>query len=283
MKKNISIILSSLAFLFVFGCKGGAGDQAQNNTITVKGSDTMVQLAQVWAEKYMAVHKDIQIQVTGGGSGTGISSLINGTTDLCNASRPMKEAEKKQLLDKYKVSVTETVVARDGITIYLNPANHVKELSFDQLKKIYLGEVTNWKDVGGNDAPIILYGRENSSGTYSFFKEHVLENKDFTNALQAMPGTAAVVNAVKKDVNGIGYGGAGYAKEIKEAPIKKDANSPALLPIKENIDNNSYPLSRNLYIYTAKPPEGNIKVYIDWILSAEGQKVVTDQGYFPVK
>jgi phosphate transport system substrate-binding protein len=283
MKKQFLAFLLSFGFVFAMGCKGGGGDQAQSGTITVKGSDTMVQLAQQWAENYMKDHKDVQIQVTGGGSGTGISALINGTTDICNASRPMKDAEKKQMQDKYKVPVTELVVARDGITIYLNPANQVKELSFEQLRKIYLGEITNWKKVGGNDAPIILYGRENSSGTYSFFKEHVLENKDFTNSVQAMPGTAAVVNAVKKDVNGIGYGGAGYAKEIKEAPIKKDANSPALLPIKENIDNNSYALSRNLYIYLAKPPEGKVKEFTDWIISPAGQNIVTQQGYFPVK
>jgi phosphate transport system substrate-binding protein len=283
MKRHLLAFLICSGFVFSIGCKGGGGDQAASNTITVKGSDTMVQLAQSWAENYMKDHKDMQIQVTGGGSGTGISALINGTTDICNASRPMKDAEKQQLLAKYKVPVTETVVARDGITVYLNPANPVKDLSFEQLRKIYLGETKNWKEVGGNDAPIILYGRENSSGTYSFFKEHVLENKDFTNSVQAMPGTAAVVNAVKKDVNGIGYGGAGYAKEIKEAPIKKDANSPALLPVKENIDNNSYALSRNLYIYTAKPPEGKTKEYIDWILSPAGQNIVTQQGYFPVK
>ena len=281
MKKNIITSLFALAFLTFFSCKGGGG--GAENVITVKGSDTMVQLAQQWAEKYMALHKDAQIQVTGGGSGTGISALINGTTDICTASRPMKDAEKQQMLIKYKAPVTETVVARDGITIYFHPNNSVKELSFDQLKKIYLGEIKNWKEVGGNDAPIITYGRENSSGTYSFFKEHVLENKDFANSVQTLPGTAAVVNAVKKDVNGIGYGGAGYAKEIKECPIKKDAAGAALLPIKENIDNNSYPLSRNLYLYTSKAPEGKTKEFIDWILSPAGQEVVTKEGYFSAK
>ena len=270
-----------MVFLTLFGCKGG-GEKAQE-AITIKGSDTMVQLGQRWAEKYMTDHKDIQLQVTGGGSGTGISALINGTTDICMASRPMKDAEKQQLLIKNKVQVTETVVARDGITIYLHPDNHVKELSFDQLKKIYLGEFKNWKEVGGNDAPIITYGRENSSGTYSFFKEHVLENKDFSNSVQSLPGTAAVVNAVKKDVNGIGYGGAGYAKEITECPIKKDGATAALLPIKENIDNNSYPLSRNLYLYTSKAPEGKTKEFMDWILSPAGQEIVTKEGYFAVK
>lgn len=281
MKKNISLFLYSLVFVTLFGCKGG-GEKAQD-TITIKGSDTMVQLAQRWAEKFMADHKEVGLQVTGGGSGTGISALINGTTDICMASRPMKDAEKQQLLIKYKVPVSETVVARDGITIYVNSANPVKELTMEQIKKIYLGEIKNWKEVGGSDAPIITYGRENSSGTYSFFKEHVLGNKDFANNVQSLPGTSAVVNAVKKDANGIGYGGAGYAKDIKECGVKKDAASAALLPVKENIDNNSYPLSRNLYLYTSKAPEGKTKELIDWILSPSGQEVVTKEGYFPVK
>ena len=280
MKKNIFTSLLALAFVTLFGCKGG--EKAQE-AITIKGSDTMVQLGQRWAEKYMADHKDVQLQVTGGGSGTGISALINGTTDICMASRPMKDAEKQQLLIKNKVAVTETVVARDGITIYLNTENPVKELTFEQLRNIYLGNTKNWKEVGGKDAPIIIYGRENSSGTYSFFKEHILENKDFANNVQSLPGTSAVVNAVKKDPNGIGYGGAGYAKDIKECAVKKDANSPALLPVKENIDNNSYPLSRNLYLYTSKAPEGKIKEFIDWILTPAGQEVVTKEGYFAVR
>ncbi len=281
MKKNIFTFFLALAFVTFFGCKSG-GEKAQD-VITVKGSDTMVQLGQRWAEKYMSDHKDVQLQVIGGGSGTGISALINGTTDICMASRPMKDAEKQQLLVKNKVAVTETVVARDGITIYLNTENPVKELTFEQLRKIYLGETKNWKDVGGKDTPIIIYGRENSSGTYSFFKEHVLENKDFANNVQSLPGTSAVVNAVKKDPNGIGYGGAGYAKDIKECAVKKDANGTALLPVKENIDNNSYPLSRNLYLYTSKSPEGKIKEFIDWILTPTGQEVVTKEGYFAVK
>ncbi len=280
MKKNIFTSLFAIVFVTFFGCKGGEKVQS---AITVKGSDTMVQLGQRWAEKYMADHKDVQLQVTGGGSGTGISALINGTTDICMASRPMKDAEKQQLLVKNKVAVTETVVARDGITIYLNTENPVKELSFEQLRNIYLGITKNWKEVGGKDAPIIIYGRENSSGTYSFFKEHVLENKDFANNVQSLPGTSAVVNAVKKDPNGIGYGGAGYAKDIKECAVKKDAASPALLPVKENIDNNSYPLSRNLYFYTSKSPEGNTKEFIDWILTPAGQEIVTKEGYFSVK
>lgn len=273
----------------MLGCgKGGEkpaeqGVASGSNTITIKGSDTMVQLGQRWAESYMGSHKDITLQVTGGGSGTGISALINGTTDICMASRPMKGKEKEQMLAKYKTAGVEVTVARDGLTVYLNEKNPVKELTMEQIKKIYLGEIKNWKEVGGKDAPIILYGRENSSGTYVFFKEHVLENKDYAQTMQTLPGTAAVVNAVTKDVTGIGYGGAGYAKGIKECAVKKDASSPALLPVKENIDNNSYALSRGLYLYLKGTPEGNVKSFIDWVLSPAGQEVVTKEGFFAAK
>jgi len=288
MKKTIVSYLLSIAIIGMLGC-GKSGEKpaeqsaAGGNTITIKGSDTMVQLGQRWAESYMGAHKDITLQVTGGGSGTGISALIKGTTDICMASRTMKDKEKEQMLAKYKSTGVEVTVARDGLTVYLNEKNPVKELTMEQIKKIYLGEIKNWKDVGGKNAPIILYGRENSSGTYVFFKEHVLENKDYAQTMQTLPGTAAVVNAVTKDVNGIGYGGAGYAKGIKECAVKKDASSPALLPVKENIDNNSYALSRGLYLYLKSTPEGNIKSFIDWVLSPAGQEVVTKEGFFAAK
>ncbi len=199
------------------------------------------------------------------------------------SSRPMKDKEKEQMKAKYQTAGIEVTVAKDGLTVYLNEKNPVKELTMEQIRKIYRGEITNWKDVGGNNAQIILYSRENNSGTYVFFKEHVLENKDFAKNAQTLPGTAAVVNAVTKDVNGIGYGGAGYAHGIKECAVKKDAESPALLPIKENIDNNSYALSRGLYFYLKSRPEGAIKEFIDWVLSPAGQEVVSKEGFFTVR
>jgi len=251
--------------------------------ITVKGSDTMVQLCQRWAEKYMKQNANVRIQVTGGGSGTGISALINGTTDICAASRPMKDGEKVKLRERYGSTGVEIRTAKDGLSVYLSESNPVKELSFSQIKDIYTGKITNWKQVGGKDADIILYGRENSSGTYVFFKDNVLLGQDFSSTTQTLPGTAAVVNAVKRDVNGIGYGGAGYAKGIKECAIKKDDASPALLPVKENIDNNSYALSRGLYFYLKGTPEGNIKTFIDWILSPAGQEIVSKEGFFTAK
>jgi phosphate transport system substrate-binding protein len=252
-------------------------------TITVKGSDTMVQLAQRWAEKYMKAHPGINIQVNGGGSGTGISALINGTIDVCDASRPMKDAEKLKLRERYGSTGIEVRTAKDGLTVYLNEANGVNELSFSQLKGIFTGVIKNWKEVGGNDAPIILYGRENSSGTYSFFKERVLNDADYASSVQTLPGTAAVVNAVKKDVNGIGYGGAGYAKGIKECAVKMDDGGQAYKPTEENVKNGSYPITRFLYIYLRQKPTGALKEYITWILGSEGQEVVKNEGFFPVR
>ncbi len=251
--------------------------------ITIKGSDTMVILAQRWAEVYMKKNKDVVIQVTGGGSGTGISALINGTTDICNSSRPMKKEEKIKLKEKYGTSGVEIKVAVDGLSIYVNTQNPINELSIQQVKDIYTGKINNWKEVGGPDARIIRYSRENNSGTYVYFKDEVLLGADFHPSTQNLPGTAAVVNAVSKDKYGIGYGGAAYGKGIKELKIKKDDKSKAYAPTRENIKKGLYPISRFLYMYTRTKPEGAVKKFIDWVLSEEGQKIVTQVGYFPIR
>ena len=165
--------------------------------ITIKGSDTMVILSQKWAEVYMKTNPNASVQVTGGGSGVGISALINGATDIANSSRPMKQPEIEKLKSRYNTLGVEIPCAKDGITVFLNESNPVKELSIQQLSGIFSGKITNWKDVGGSDAPITLYGRENSSGTYVYFKDNVVKN-DYAASCQTLPGTAAVVNAVKK-------------------------------------------------------------------------------------
>jgi phosphate transport system substrate-binding protein len=251
--------------------------------ITVKGSDTMVILGQRWAEEYMKKNPGTAIQVTGGGSGTGISALINGTTDICQSSRPMKSTEKEKLRERYATTGAEIPVARDGLSVYLNASNPINELTMDQLKQIYTGKITNWKDVGGPDGKIIPYSRENSSGTYVFFKEHVLQNADYTPRAQAMPGTAAVVNAVGKEKLSIGYGGAAYAKGIKILKVKKDAGSPAIAPDKATVVAGTYPLSRPLFFYLRNKPAGDLKSFVDWVLAADGQAVVDKVGYFPIK
>lgn len=251
--------------------------------ITVKGSDTMVILAQRWAERYMAAHPDVTIQVTGGGSGTGISALINGTTDICNASRPMKPSERDKLKARFGSRGVEIKTAQDGLSVYVHGSNPVSELSLAQVKEIYTGKITNWKALGGPDARIILYGRENNSGTYVYFRDNVLLGEDYSATMQSLPGTAAVVNAVAKDKNSIGYGGAAYGKGIREVRVKKDAGSPGYAPTAENIKSGVYPVTRFLYLYTRNRPSGALKEYIDWILSDEGQEIAMEVGYFPIR
>jgi phosphate transport system substrate-binding protein len=276
--KNIKTIIITLALAIVIV----TSSFVQQTKITVKGSDTMVILAQKWAELYMKKNPAATIQVTGGGSGVGITALINGTTDICNSSRPMKQTEIEKLKARYNTLGVSIPCAKDGVTIFLNEANKVQELTLKQLGDIYTGKVRNWKEVGGNDAEIRLYGRENSSGTYTYFHDEVVK-ADYAASVQSLPGTAAVVNAVKKDVNGIGYGGAAYAIGVKHAKVKKDANSSAFLPTAETIGKGEYPITRYLYMYLRNRPTGETKKYIDWILSEEGQMVVSEVGYFPYK
>jgi phosphate transport system substrate-binding protein len=259
------------------------GFRPDGETITVKGSDTMVILAQRWAEEYMSKHPGITIQVTGGGSGIGISALINGATDICNASRPMKNSEKDKLKQRYNTLGVEIKAAKDGLSLYVNNTNPVNELSLEQIRNIYLGKITNWKDVGGRDGKIIMYGRENSSGTYVYFKDNILDGADFSATVQSLPGTAAVANAVGRDKGGVGYGGVAYGKGIKIVKVKQEASSPAYEPTEENIKKDLYPVSRYLYMYTKSRPTGALKDYIDWILGPEGQAVVAKVGYFPVR
>jgi phosphate transport system substrate-binding protein len=255
---------------------------AASAAVTVKGSDTMVILSQRWAENYMKKNAGKKIQVTGGGSGTGIAALVNGTTDIANSSRSIKGDESARVRDRFNVLPAETAVAKDGVALYVNEANGISQLTIEQLYGIYTGDITNWKQVGGADAPIVIYSRENSSGTYVFFKENVLKGDDFAAAAQTLPGTAAVVNAVSKEKNGIGYGGAAYAKGVKELKVVgKDGQG--YLPTAENVKAGTYPLSRPLFVYTRGKPSGEAKDFIDFCLSDEGQAIVTTVGYYPVK
>jgi phosphate transport system substrate-binding protein len=251
--------------------------------ITVKGSDTLVILAQKWAETYMGKNPATKIQVTGGGSGVGLAALVNQTTDLADASRKIKTKEIEGCIKAFGKRPTEYKVALDGLSVYVNSENAVKELDVEQLEKIFTAKIKNWKEVGGADAPITVYSRENSSGTYEFFKEHVLKGQDFASTAQTMPGTAALLQAVAKDKNGIGYGGAAYGQGAKHVPIKKDSSSPAIDPTEENVINGTYPIWRYLYIYVNPTlDKGEVAQYLNWIRSDEGQKLVKDIGYFPL-
>jgi phosphate transport system substrate-binding protein len=280
-RKGIPGFLVALMVLALSGC-GGPDSGGDAKIITIKGSDTMVILGQRWAEAYMGAHPGMRIQVTGGGSGTGIAALINGGTDICEASRPMKDKEKEQVRARRGKDVREIPVALDGIAIYVHQSSTIKELSEGQVKGIYTGKITNWRDIGGPDQRIVPYSRENNSGTYVFFKEHVLGNEDFAREIQTLPGTAAVVNAVSKDPASIGYGGIAYAKEIRAVPVKRDDNSPAIQASLDTVQSGEYPLSRNLFFYTIGDPQGEEKSFIEWVLGPEGQKICEAVGYYPL-
>lgn len=259
------------------------GASAFAGNITVKGSDTLLILAQKWAEVYMGNHADTKIQVTGGGSGIGFAALQNQTTDLCDASRKIKAAEIQKCIVAFNTRPTEYKVALDGLSVYVNVDNPLKELTVAQVGDIFTGKIKNWKEVGGSDAPITLYSRENSSGSYEFFKEHVLKGHDFAASAQTMPGTAAIIQAVAKDKGGIGYGGAGYGAGSKHLFIKADEKTPAVEPTKENVLNGTYPIWRYLYVYVNPAQDkGEIGAYLNWIRSDDGQKIVEDVGYFPL-
>lgn len=264
------------------GSSTTSGAKTEKTTVAVKGSDTMVILGQRWAEHFMKDNPGITVQVTGGGSGTGIAALINGTTDICEASRPMKDKEKADLRAKRNVDAVEKKVALDALAVYVNDKSPLQEISIPQLSKIYKGEVKNWKEVGGPDKKIVLYGRENNSGTYGYFKEHVLADKDFAPAVQTLAGTSAVVNAVKGDEAGIGYGGIAYLEGIRALKVKKDEGSPAIAPSLQTAQDGSYPLARFLYFYTPGEPTGSTKKFVDWVSSPAGQKVIEEVGYYPL-
>ena len=241
----------------------------------------MVILAQKWAQAFMDANPGKVLQVSGGGSGTGVAALINGTADLANASRPIKDKERKQLTKRRGVDASEFRVALDSLAVYVPAANGIEALTIPQLKKIFRGQTTNWKDVGGEDMRIVLYSRENNSGTYAYFKEHVLDNEDFAATAQTLPGTAAVIHAVSKDKGAIGYGGIAYAEGVRTVKVAAEGSDP-VEPTMENATSGKYPLSRFLNIYSAGEASGLAKEYLDFVLSDEGQKVVEGVGYYPL-
>lgn len=283
--------LSAILLFLVSGCQGreaaapgGSDASARDNSrpVTIKGSDTMVILGQRFAEEYMKRNPGTVVQVNGGGSGTGIAALINGTVDLAQSSRPMKDDEKSQVEANRKAQLVETPVALDALSVFVHQTNPVKALSIDQISQIFTGKVTNWRQVGGKNATIILYGRENSSGTYDYFKEHVLNKADFTPAVQTLQGTAAVFNAVSNDPNGIGYGGIAYAKDVRALGIKKDAGAAPVEPSETTVADGSYPLSRKLFFYSLSNSPERVARFIQWTVSPDGQSIVKNVGYFPL-
>jgi phosphate transport system substrate-binding protein len=295
-EKILTYLLAVLVIvpMIFIGCKKKT-DEVEKTVITIKGSDTMVNLSQKWAEEYMKLHPEVSIQVTGGGSGTGVAALLNKTTEIANSSRELKSAELEDAKSKGVTPFTYQV-ALDGIAVIVHPESKVDNLTIQQVSDIFSGKITNWKSVGGIDMPITLYGRENSSGTYEFFKEHVLgkvngKQVDYSTATQVLQGTAALGEAVARDKKGIGYGGVGYFAErndVKILHIKKDENSIAISPSENNkvnydvIWSGDYSISRYLYCFTNGEATGKLKEFMDFIVSQEGQDVVRTMEYIPL-
>jgi len=250
--------------------------------IQVRGSDTMVNLGQQWAETFMDEYPEAMIAVTGGGSGTGIAAIINGTADIAQSSRAMKDSELEQAKAN-GFDLKEIVAGRDGIVVAVHKDNPIEALTLAQVKDIFTGTVTNWKELGGNDAAITLYSRESNSGTYAFFKEFVLKDEEYAKEALLMPSTGAIMEGLKQDANGIGYIGLGYlTDEVKAVPVATEDGAEAFLPSLETINSGDYPVARPLYLYTAGEPEGVIKLYVDFILGKPGQDIVLDLGFIPL-
>ena len=277
----VALSAFGLILLVGSGCSRDI-DTASSTTARVKGSDTMVHLVTAWAEAFMAENDDLYVSVDAGGSGAGIAALINGTIDIASASREMKQEEKQQASDKGPDPV-EFVVARDGIAVVVHPDNPVNELTIEQLSKIYTGAITNWSAVGGNDRKVSILSRESSSGTYAFFREHVMGDQDYTTDAKLMPATSAIIEATAEDRGSIGYVGLGYVAEAggraKALEVKVDESSDAVAPSEEAVKSGEYGIARPLYLYSAGEPTGAAKAFIDFALSEAGQAIVSENGY----
>lgn len=287
----VLVLLLIITSAWLAGCtisQPNSTTLSSNKTIENKGSDTLVNLALAWAEAYMALHPEVSISVTGGGSGTGLTGMLNGTVDIANASRSIKAEELAQA-SKQGLAPVEFTVARDAIAVVVNPHNSVNRLTLQQLSDIYTGKYTNWKQVGGDDRPIVLLSRESNSGTYTYFLENVVRLGDAKSPLLfaantlLMPSSEGISEEVRQNPNAIGYDGLGYVtSDQKVIAVARNDASPYVLPSVATVNDGSYPIARALYMYTPNQPSGQTKAYIDWILS-EGQNLIAKLGFVPLK
>jgi phosphate transport system substrate-binding protein len=292
MKRFAIFILTCVALFIVTACGPDSSETASDSSayyIENKGSDTIVNLALAWAEKYQSDHPDVRISVTGGGSGTGIAALVNGTVDIANASRQIKNEEIEQAKSN-AVEPTEFIIARDAIAVIVNPENPVSQLTLQQISDIYSGNITNWSEVGGEDRPIVKLSRETNSGTHVYFLETVLrlgskEDKTlFSTDTLLLPSSEGIIAEVRQNPNAIGYDGLGYVpKDLKMIAIAEQEGGAYVLPSIPTVNDKTYPIARDLYMYTNGQPAGVVKEYLDWILSVEAQQIVADLGFVPVK
>jgi phosphate transport system substrate-binding protein len=282
-----------LLLLMLMGCRpstdGLAPDAGRQRAIQNKGSDTLVNLALAWAERYRQIEPDVAIAVTGGGSGTGVAALLNGTVDIANSSRDLSLGE-RAAAEQMGIEVIEYVIALDALAIIVHLDNPVEQLTIEQIADIYTGRVTNWQEVGGRDAPFVLLSRESNSGTHVYFLEEVLrkgdpENRDlFAPQTLLMPSSVGITSELRRNPNAIGYEGLGYVDLAHEKVIRvaRDVTGPYVEPAVETAASGEYPIARELYIYTAGQPTGAIADYLAWILSPAGQEIVAELGFVPI-
>ncbi len=286
-------LLAVAAALAAAACGGGGGSQAAKPAKTViqnKGSDTMVNVAQVWAEEYRKVAPDVEVEVSGGGSGVGLAALLKGAVDIANASRDIKPSEIEQAEKNTGKKPVGFNVGFDALAVYVHKDNPLSEITLEQLTEIYAegAKTTRWSEIGVkipgvSDDTIVRVSRQSSSGTYEFFREHALGNRDFRMGSRDLNGSKEVVELVGGTLTAIGYSGMGYATTaVKMLKVTSKPGSPAVAPTVAAVHDKTYPLARSLHVYTLGEPQGAVKQYIDWILSDAGQKVVEDSGYVPV-
>lgn len=264
-----------LVLLFIFSACGAAR-VTTSPVLKIKGSDTMVMLTQRWAAEFMQRTPGISIHVEGGGSATGIAALIKGEVQICASSRPIRPEEVRQLVRANDFLGVSHLVAKDALSVYVHPQNPVQRLSLAQVQAIFTGAITNWKTLGGIDAPIAVLTRSPNSGTYLYFQEHALAGQAYAAQARSMPTTTALVEEVAQSPHAVGYGGLAYGRQLVHCSID------GIVPTEENVRNGSYPLARYLYFYTREKPAGSEKSFIDWVLSSAGQHVVSEVGYIPL-
>ncbi len=288
MKKTLCWFLILVLWLSACSSTQGDGDSAASVYIENKGSDTMVNLALAWAERYQSSHPDVRISVTGGGSGTGLTSLIDGTVDIANASRAIKSEELTQAQNK-GVQVKEYVVARDAIAVIVNPQNPVQQLSLEQVSAIYRGEINNWSELGGEDRPIVRLSRETNSGTHVYFLETVIrlgnseDETIFSADTLLLPSSEGIIAEVSDNPNAIGYDGLGYiTPTVKMLAVAPKTGGQYVLPSIATVNDGSYPIARDLYMYAPEASSTLVQTYLSWVVSDEAQQIVSDLGFVPI-
>lgn len=286
MKKILSILFT---VLFLGACSNNSSNENKESQdseagleILIKGSDTVLPLAQKLAEEYMKIHKNASITIVGGGSGVGLAALMDGTTDIAMSSRPIKQDEKLKL-NQSNISAEEFTLANDALSVVVNKSNPVKQLTREQLEGIFTGQIKNWKEVGGEDLKIVFYSRETSSGTYEFFREHVLNKKNFGNEALLMPATGAIVQSVSQTKGAIGYIGLAYdSKEVGTLAVSYDQGATYVMPSVEAAQDKTYPIARPLFFYFNQQLDSKVRPFLDFALSPEGQAIVLEVGYVPL-